>query len=77
MIPYRPNFTPATPLPALYGHVHARGNFPLGTPPLAIDGAVPPDLDANRDGLWMAGQGNANQLIKGGALSSAVLDAVA
>lgn len=76
MIPYRPNFTPATPLPALYGHVHARGNFPLGTLPLAIDGAVTLDLDANRDGLWMAGQGNANQLFKGGALSSAALDAV-
>ena len=44
-----------------FGHVYARGNFPLKSLPIAVGGEVTVDLDANDDGLFLGGRATASQ----------------
>lgn len=62
--------------PAYYGHVYAAGSFPLAGLPLSVNGDVTVNLDANGDGQFLGGAGNASQLFRGdlGALGNVVTD---
>ena len=57
-----------------YGQVYAAGTYPLAGLPFNVNGDVTVDLDANRDGQFLAGAGNASQLYHGDLRA---LDAVA
>ncbi len=69
MIPFKPDRVPtgpvATTLSRFFGHVYASGSFPLTGLPLSVQGDVTVNLDANRDGNFLALRGNASQLFKG------------
>lgn len=78
-IPFRAAVAPSAGMPAFasdvsYGHVYAAGTYPLAGLPFYINGEVTVDLDANNDGLFLAGTGNASQLYRGDLKA---LDAVA
>jgi hypothetical protein len=57
-----------------FGHVYAAGTYPLAGLPMYAYGDVTVDLDANRDGMFLGGSGNASQLFRGDLNA---LDAVA
>ncbi|HEY2784767.1 MAG TPA: hypothetical protein VGJ05_07295 [Fimbriiglobus sp.] len=59
-----------------FGHVFAAGNFPLTGLPMNVQGEVTVNLDANGDGQFLGGAGNASQLFHGdlGALQNVVSD---
>lgn len=48
-----------------YGHVYAAGEFPLAGVPMSVHGDVTVDLDADGDGQFLGGAGNADQLFRG------------
>jgi hypothetical protein len=48
-----------------YGHVYAAGEFPLSGLPLSVHGDVTVDLDADDNGQFLGGAGNASQLFRG------------
>jgi hypothetical protein len=75
-IPYTPNFTPRGPVSGFFGQVYAHGTFPLAGVPLSIQGDVTLNLDANGDGQWLGGKGNASQLFAGQLYNPAAIDAV-
>lgn len=47
------------------GHVYAAGEFPLAGVPMSVHGDVTVDLDADGDGQFLGGAGNASQLFRG------------
>ena len=59
-----------------YGHVYAAGTYPIAGVPATANGEVTVDLDANRDGLFLGGAGNASQLYHGdlGAIENVLKD---
>lgn len=59
-----------------FGHVFAAGEFPLSGLPATVSGDVTVDLDANDDGMFLGGAGNADQLFQGdlNALGNAARD---
>jgi hypothetical protein len=73
MVPYRPNQTPSPEsggqgLTDFYGHAFATWEQPLIEQALfaiAGLGEATVDLDANDDGTWLGGEGNAHQLFRG------------
>ena len=51
--------------PEFYGHVYAAGTYPISGLPLTVNGDITVDLDANHDGQYLGGAGNASQLFHG------------
>jgi hypothetical protein len=70
-VPYRPLLPPTDPeavgLDAIYGHAHVLGGGIVGTDlaPIEVFGAAVEDFDANDDGTWLAGLGNADEFAHG------------
>ncbi len=72
MVPNRPDLTPsaesgAAGLTDFYGHVFATWEVPIVSPLLGLFwlGEATVDLDADDDGEWLGGAGNAHQLLRG------------
>ena len=59
-----------------YGQVFAAGSFPIAGLPMTVDGDVTVNLDANHDGQYLGGAGNASQLFHGdlGAIDNVLKD---
>jgi hypothetical protein len=81
MVPYRPSLTPSQEsggmgLNKFYGHVFATWEAPTPVPGFFWRGEALVDLDANDDGEWLGGAGNASQLFRGdlGASSTVLRD---
>jgi hypothetical protein len=74
MVPYRPDLTPAAPgsirVTSFYGHAFATWEAPLAGIPITWHGAATVDLDADDDGEWLGGGGNAHQLFRGNLMAS-------
>lgn len=78
MVPNRPDLTPsaesgAAGLADFYGHVFATWEVPIASELLGLFwlGEATIDLDADDDGQWLGGSGNANQLLRGDLGASA------
>jgi len=70
LVPYRPTMTPSegsggVGLQNFFGHVFATWEAPVGVLPFFWRGSALVDLDANDDGNWLGGAGNAHQLFHG------------
>ena len=76
MVPYKPDpeIPPTAPgsiaVTTFYGHAFATWEAPLTGIPVTWHGAATIDLDADDDGEWLGGGGNAHQLFRGNLMSS-------
>ena len=75
MVPYRPDLSPTAPgsirVTRFYGHAFATWEAPLPGIPVTWHGEATVDLDADDNGQWLGGAGNAHQLFRGDLMSSA------
>jgi hypothetical protein len=64
---HSPTIPGIDPLNRFFGHLFVTDTFKIkvGGVPVSIDGAITVNLDANGDGQFLAGSGNANQLFHG------------
>ena len=64
---HAPTIPGIDPLDRFFGHVFVTDTFKIkvGGVPVSIDGAITVNLDANGDGQFLAGSGNASQLFHG------------
>jgi hypothetical protein len=82
LVPFTPysEYVTANTAPELstfFGHVYAKGSFPLAGLPLELNGDVVVDLDANRDGTLLGLNGvNAGQLFRGELFTADKVEAV-
>lgn len=76
MVPYKPDpdLQPTAPgsiaVTTFYGHAFATWEAPLTAIPVTWHGAATVDLDADDDGEWLGGAGNAHQLFRGSLMAS-------
>jgi hypothetical protein len=76
MVPYKPDadLQPTAPgsisVTTFYGHAYATWEAPIANTPVTWLGRATVDLDADDDGVWLGGEGNANRLFGGHLASS-------